>query len=195
MLPRKWKLTTALYTSMLVTSMCAFSTNGDSQSLESTIQSEVNALENQISTAVQSEVNNALAGSKGTDPAAAIPTKTPIKHLVVIFGENRSFDHYFATYPKAQNNPGETPFTASPLTPVVNNLVTPLDTNHDFVPLKGLDLLANNPNGPNGSGAAINGANASNPFRLGPTNAWTDGNDHGYTAEQIPYENGKMDLV
>jgi phospholipase C len=194
MLPRKWKLTTALYTSMLVTSMCAFSTNGDSQSLESTIQSEVNALENQISTAVQSEVNNALAGSKGTDPAAAIPTKTPIKHLVVIFGENRSFDHYFATYPKAQNNPGETPFTASPLTPVVNNLVTPLDTNHGFVPLKGLDLLANNPNGPNGSGAAINGANASNPFRLGPTNAWTDGNDHGYTAEQIAYDNGKMDL-
>ena len=29
-------------------------------------------------------------------------TTTPIKHLVVIFQENVSFDHYFATYPKAR---------------------------------------------------------------------------------------------
>ena len=28
-------------------------------------------------------------------------SKTPIKHLVVIFQENVSFDHYFGTYPKA----------------------------------------------------------------------------------------------
>src|SRR5208282_5389363 len=27
------------------------------------------------------------------------PTTTPIKHLVVIFQENISFDHYFGTYP------------------------------------------------------------------------------------------------
>jgi len=26
-------------------------------------------------------------------------TTTPIQHLVVIFQENVSFDHYFATYP------------------------------------------------------------------------------------------------
>ena len=32
-------------------------------------------------------------------------TATPIKHLVVIFQENVSFDHYFATYPHA-TNPG-----------------------------------------------------------------------------------------
>jgi phospholipase C len=32
------------------------------------------------------------------DPAASIPTATPIKHLVVIFDENISFDHYFGTY-------------------------------------------------------------------------------------------------
>ena len=25
-------------------------------------------------------------------------TKTPIKHVIVIYGENRSFDHVFATY-------------------------------------------------------------------------------------------------
>ena len=35
------------------------------------------------------------------DPSAA--TKTPIKHVVIVFGENMSFDHYFATYPVAQN--------------------------------------------------------------------------------------------
>ena len=28
---------------------------------------------------------------------------TPIKHLVVIFQENVSFDHYFGTYPHAAN--------------------------------------------------------------------------------------------
>ena len=42
------------------------------------------------------------------DAAQALPTTTKIKHLVVIFGENVSFDHYFGTYPTAQNNPGDT---------------------------------------------------------------------------------------
>jgi phospholipase C len=31
----------------------------------------------------------------------------PIKHLVVIFEENETFDHYFGTYPDALNPPGE----------------------------------------------------------------------------------------
>ena len=39
-------------------------------------------------------------------------TATPIKHVVVIFNENVSFDHYFATYPNAANTDG-TRFTAS----------------------------------------------------------------------------------
>ena len=34
-------------------------------------------------------------------------TSTPIKHVVVIFGENVSFDHYFATYPNAANIAGD----------------------------------------------------------------------------------------
>ena len=34
-------------------------------------------------------------------------TTTPIKHVVVIFQENVSFDHYFATYPDAANPSGE----------------------------------------------------------------------------------------
>ena len=46
-------------------------------------------------------------------------TATPIKHLVVIFQENVSFDHYFATYPHAENRPGEIPFTAYANTPAV----------------------------------------------------------------------------
>ncbi|HEY8728563.1 MAG TPA: alkaline phosphatase family protein, partial [Acidothermaceae bacterium] len=39
-------------------------------------------------------------------PAPTTPTSnttTPIKHLVVIFQENVSFDHYFGTYPTAPN--------------------------------------------------------------------------------------------
>jgi phospholipase C len=38
-------------------------------------------------------------------------TTTPIKHIVVIFQENRSFDQYFATSPYAANLPGENPFS------------------------------------------------------------------------------------
>ncbi|WP_316744647.1 alkaline phosphatase family protein, partial [Streptomyces sp. MK7] len=73
----------------------------------------------------------ALAGAAaltvlgGTAPTwAAIPaghhghssTATPIEHVVVLFDENVSFDHYFATYPKAANTDG-TKFTASRKTP------------------------------------------------------------------------------
>jgi phospholipase C len=41
------------------------------------------------------------AGGKGQgrDDADDLPTATPIKHVVVIFQENVSFDHYFGTYP------------------------------------------------------------------------------------------------
>lgn len=50
------------------------------------------------------------------------PTTTPIKHVVVIFQENVSFDHYFATYPFATNPGGEPEFHARPGTPRVNGL-------------------------------------------------------------------------
>ena len=103
-------------------------------------------------------------------------TATPIKHLVVIFDENRSFDHYFATYPHAANPAGEPAFHARPFTP----------------PVEGLDarLLNANPNKLN----AANGVNAVNPFRLDRTQANTEGQNHGYTAEQKAYDNGKADL-
>jgi phospholipase C len=40
-----------------------------------------------------------------TPAAAFCAPATPIKHLVIIFPENFSFDHYFGTYPRAANPP------------------------------------------------------------------------------------------
>src|ERR1700681_780096 len=67
----------------------------------------------------------AIADDRDRDDLPHIFTATPIKHLVVIFQENVSFDHYFGTYPFAQNNAGETPFKASQRTPKsINTLLT-----------------------------------------------------------------------
>ena len=105
-----------------------------------------------------------------------VPTQTPIKHLVVIFQENVSFDHYFGTYPNgALNLPGETVFTPLPHSPNVNGLT-------QF-------LQANNPNL-----NKANGTGATNPFRLSPSQAATADMDHDYTPEQQAFDNGLMDL-
>ena len=50
-----------------------------------------------------------LAGQpdNGSQSSMNSHTTTPIKHVVVIFQENVSFDHYFATYPLAANPAGE----------------------------------------------------------------------------------------
>jgi phospholipase C len=103
-------------------------------------------------------------------------TATPIKHLVVIFQENVSFDHYFGTYPYAVNAPGEPTFYPSPFTPRVNGLTTA--------------LLNSNPNASNSG----NGTGAINPFRLSPAQAATADQDHDYTPEQQAFDNDKMDL-
>ena len=111
-------------------------------------------------------------------PAVAEPssaTATPIQHVVVIFQENVSFDHYFGTYPVATNPNGEPKFTAAPNTPTVNGLNNA--------------LLNMNPNlNP------VNGAAASNPFRLDRSQAVTGDQDHDYTAEQRAFDAGLMDL-
>jgi phospholipase C len=126
-------------------------------------------------------------------------TATPIKHLVVIFQENVSFDHYFATYPNALNKPGETPFKASKHTPKsINTLLTPLDVNHGFAPLAGVDLINHNPNAnPNApvapNSSRQNGANAANPFRLSPAQALTADQGHNEGPEESAYNNGHMD--
>ena len=138
------------------------------------------------------------------DAFRRVQTATPIKHLVVIFQENVSFDHYFATYPKAQNLAGETPFVAKKDTPTINNLINPLDVNHNFGPLAGVDLINNNPNAnPNNPVAPVpaatkgvpnkNGAGASNPFRLSPSQALTNDQGHNESPEESAYDNGKMD--
>jgi phospholipase C len=103
------------------------------------------------------------------------PTATPIKHLVVIFQENISFDHYFGTYPWAANLPGEPRFVASPDTPAVNGLSG--------------TLLTNNPNASN----PANGTGATNPFRLDRSQAATNDQDHDYTPEQMAFDRGLMD--
>ncbi|HEX4445953.1 MAG TPA: alkaline phosphatase family protein, partial [Polyangiaceae bacterium] len=124
------------------------------------------------------------------DPAAAFATATKIKHVVVVFGENISFDHYFATYPKASNLAGETPFAGATTTPKANNLSTPLDTTAAFVAVTGVDLLGANPN----FTAAGNGAGKANPFRLAPLQAATSDQGHSYMPEQQASDDGKMDL-
>ena len=43
--------------------------------------------------------------SSPSQDATTVATTTPIKHVVVIFDENISFDHYFGTYPYA-DQPG-----------------------------------------------------------------------------------------
>jgi len=54
-----------------------------------------------------------LAGSGASLAAPPAEATTPIQHLVVIFQENVSFDHYFGTYSNATNADGQT-FGAKP---------------------------------------------------------------------------------
>ena len=97
------------------------------------------------------------------------PTRTPIKHVVVIFQENVSFDHYFGTYPNAGKNKDGSAFFAGAKedTPRVNSL-------------QSAGLLTNNPNG-------------INPFRIDRSNAVTCDEDHGYGDEEFAFDGGLMD--
>ncbi len=114
----------------------------------------------------------------------AVPdTATPIEHVVVIFQENVSFDHYFATYPFAANTDGTT-FNPVDGTPSVNGLGTLIEGEPSGV------LLSNNPN----AGNPANGTSAINPFRLSYSQAATCDQDHNYGAEQSAFDLGLMDL-
>jgi phospholipase C len=117
-----------------------------------------------------------MLGSFMLPLASAQSTATPIKHVVVIFNENISFDHYFGVYPIAANPPGEPAFNAQPGTPNVNGLSG--------------GLLTNNPNFVN----ALNGAGATNPFRLDRAQALTADQNHAYLPEQEAFDSGLMDL-
>src|ERR1700761_9080412 len=71
-----------------------------------------------------------MSGAAPSTTAALPNPTTPIEHVVVIFPENESFDHYFGTYPNATNPPGEPKFTAKDDTPSVNGLNDTLLTNN-----------------------------------------------------------------
>jgi phospholipase C len=109
--------------------------------------------------------NSSIAGENNGPPSGG--TTYPIRNIVVIFQENVSFDHYFATYPHALNLAGEPRFEAKPDTPTVN----------------GLDdaLLTSNPN-------------SLQPMRLAPSQAATADQDHEYMAEQQAFDHGLMDM-
>lgn len=134
------------------------------------------------------------SGNSLTDASAAAPTPpraaTPIQHVVVIFQENVSFDHYFGTYPHATNPVGEPAFTAASGTPAANTLSTPLDVTKSFAALTGVKLLTNNPTALN----AGNGTHAINPFRLDRAQSATADQSHDYDTEQQAFNNGAMDL-
>jgi len=110
--------------------------------------------------------SNTADRDRDDDRHSGPATTTPIEHLVVIFQENVSFDHYFATYPNATNPAGEPAFHAKRDTPSVNGLTAA--------------LLSHNPN-------------AVNPFRLDRSQAATCDQDHEYTAEQQAFNHGLMD--
>ena len=96
-------------------------------------------------------------------------TATPIEHLIIIFQENVSFDHYFGSYPHAENLDDEIPFYASSNTPSINGLTK--------------SLLYNN-------------TNLNDPFRMSKDDAKTVAscdNNHTYTAIQKSYNRGLMD--
>ena len=109
-----------------------------------------------------------LLAGQTKDAAEAVETTTPIKHVIVIFGENISFDHYFATYPYATNPEGEPAFHAKDDTPRANNLLAG-------------GLLTENPN-------------STQPFRMdtGVESVTCDQN-HSYTPEQQADDHGLMD--
>jgi phospholipase C len=111
-------------------------------------------------------VGTASVASANQRQQALPQTVTPIKHLVVIFNENVSFDHYFGTYPYALNLAGEPGFKARSGTPSVNGLTQ--------------ELLTDNPN-------------LANPRRLDRSEALTCDQNHGYTAEQQAFDHGLMD--
>jgi phospholipase C len=124
---------------------------------------------------------SAIAGASAQPPPPST-TATPIKHLVVIFQENVSFDHYFGTYPNATNTSG-IPFAADHKTPSVNALYNTPGAGGAG------NLLTNNPN-KDASG------NQANPRRLDPANIndiLTCDQNHDYNDEQKAFNGGAMD--
>lgn len=117
-----------------------------------------------------------LGSLQAQTPTPTAGPATPIQHLVVIFQENVSFDHYFGTYPFSMNPEGQPRFLAYPNTPSVNGL--------------GPAFLANNPT----LGNSANAAGTTAPFRLDRSESATADQNHNYGPEQAAYHSGLVDL-
>jgi phospholipase C len=118
---------------------------------------------------ISSSTITAIAASSIISSSFGKTTTTPIKHLVVIYQENVSFDHYFGTYPDAKNLPGESKFSPLSNTLSINGLTT--------------DLLTNN-------------TNLANPWRLDKSQVVIVSScdpNHSYTALQKEMDGGLMD--
>lgn len=126
--------------------------------------------------------SSAVSSANAANETGNGATTTPIKHVVVIFQENVSFDHYFGTYPKAANTSGQY-FKASKKTPKANTLASTPGAGGTGT------LLTNNPNS-DATGHQVN------PQRLDPATVngvLTCDQDHNYPDEQKAFDGGKMD--
>jgi phospholipase C len=114
--------------------------------------------------------------------------RTPITHVVEIFQENVSFDHYFGTYPNAANGDGQQ-FHPLPGTPAVDGL--PPATSSSLPPSlrHSTNLLTANPNSsaPQRLDSSATGLVGSAGGQL------TCDQDHNYSDEQKAFDNGNMD--
>ncbi|MGI8802861.1 MAG: phospholipase C [Solirubrobacteraceae bacterium] len=148
---------------------------------------------------------SAHSGGVHAAQAAGASTATPIKHLVVIFQENVSFDHYFGTYPHAANTSGQPSgdrrdarvralLDSLGLSNAANLLPAAHGTTvNGLANTPGLGghgkLLENNPNR-DAAGRQVN------PRRLDPANindVLTCDESHNYNTEQKAFDGGLMD--
>ena len=136
----------------------------------------------------------ALASPPRTTPmhdqlrAKVANPRTPIRHVVEIFQENVSFDHYFGTYPYAANSDGEN-FSPLPHTPAVDGLSPATSSSIPPSLRHSSNLLTSNPN-------------QSLPRRLDSNAVGLAGDaggqltcdqDHNYSDEQQSFDGGLMD--
>jgi phospholipase C len=136
-------------------------------------------------------------------------TTTPIKHVVVIYDENVSFDHYFGTYPYAENKDG-TNFCPAPGTAGLpgSSDTTNTELGAGLVPAATLgsevtkgdcDTYAGatpNPEAgatPPVANPATPNPNSYQPQRIPDTAAVTCDSNHSYTPEEEAEDGGKMD--
>ncbi len=114
--------------------------------------------------------------------------RTPIRHVVEIFQENVSFDHYFGTYPHAANTDGQT-FHALPGTPAVDGLLPATSPSLPPAMRHSTNLLTSNPNLalPERLDSSATGLAGDAGGQL------TCDQDHDYSDEQQAFDNGKMD--